>query len=484
MPLHPLCEILPLLTSLQPNLLTPGPHTADAFAAFEHMIHALFRRLADLFVATFLHVLLSQTSFQTQAVAAKKNTGSFRERGHRQTQVQLLGGGVTTLTVRALKSKPQGPRRRKARRGKGQGYQLMPALEALGLVKRCSPATWQAAWGECAAAESFEAAQAVLKRRGLDFSISRLHRLFEALGQRALNARQEALDQDHLEVASVQGRRVVIQMDGGRCRQRCPHQGRKKSNGYRDFEAPWVEPRQLVIYVLDDQGKLDRTWGKIADAQIADAPDFIEFLELYARQLKLEQADEVLLVADGQYWQWDRMEAMLERLGVESERITQVLDIGHALGRLAQISHVPQWHKSQRTRFYHHGKKLLKAGRIEELYEHCMSLAKGRRAKEIRSLSEYFVKHQARMQYATFRKENKPCGSGMVESMIRQVINMRLKSCGKFWKKENAQMMLCARSWLKTGRMGQLCQLMRRHGLDWLESSQPHDSCGAAALAA
>jgi len=68
----------------------------------------------------------------------------------------------------------------------------MPDLEVLGVVKRSSPATWQVTWVECAA-ESFEVAQAVLKRRGVDFSLPRLHRLIEALGQRALIACQDAL---------------------------------------------------------------------------------------------------------------------------------------------------------------------------------------------------------------------------------------------------------------------------------------------------
>lgn len=485
MPLYSLCEILPLLTSLHPHLLTPGPDTAETFAAFERLIHAFFRRIADLFVAAFLQVLLSQTSFQAQALAAKKKTGHFRERGLQQARVQLLGGSECVLQVRALKHKPHGPGRRKTRRGKAQGNQLRPALEVLGIVRRCTPATWQAAWVECAAAESFEAACAVLKRRGLELSIPRLHRLFESLGRRALKARSDALKQGTLKLPSVQGRRVVFLMDGGRTRVRCPRSGRKKANGYRDFEAPWVEPRQLVIYVLDEQGKLDRSWGKIADAQIAQAPDFIEFFETYARALDIEQAQEVIVLADGQHWQWERIEAMLERLGVESTQITQVLDMGHALGRLAQISHVPHWpHSAAQTRFYHHGKKLLKAGRIQELYDHCMTLAKGSHAEEIRSLSEYFIKHQARMKYASFRKKNKPCGSGMVESMIRQVINMRLKSCGKFWKRENAQMMLCARSWLKTNRMGQLVQLMHRHTLSWLKPSQTQHSCASAAMAA
>jgi hypothetical protein len=69
------------------------------------------------------------------------------------------------------------------------------------------------------------------------------------------------------------------------------------------------------------------------------------------------------------------------------------------------------------------------------------------------------------MKYDEYEQAKQPYGSGMVKSITRQVINMRLKACGKFWKRENAQVMLCMRSWLKSGQFG---LLMRRAPLAWL----------------
>jgi hypothetical protein len=45
-----------------------------------------------------------------------------------------------------------------------------------------------------------------------------------------------------------------------------------------------------------------------------------------------------------------------------------------------------------------------------------------------------------------------PCGSGCVESAIRRVINLRLKSAGSFWLKQVAEYMLFLRSALLSGR--------------------------------
>lgn len=59
--------------------------------------------------------------------------------------------------------------------------------------------------------------------------------------------------------------------------------------------------------------------------------------------------------------------------------------------------------------------------------------SKGRRGQALKKWLNYFQKNQGRMQYASFKGLNIPCGSGCVESAIRRVINLRLKSPGVFW---------------------------------------------------
>ena len=61
--------------------------------------------------------------------------------------------------------------------------------------------------------------------------------------------------------------------------------------------------------------------------------------------------------------------------------------------------------------------------------------------------------------------------------MIRQVINVRLKSCGKFWKREAAERMLMARSWWVTGRLENLWRFTLRQEANWWNPSQSEDSC-------
>ena len=74
------------------------------------------------------------------------------------------------------------------------------------------------------------------------------------------------------------------------------------------------------------------------------------------------------------------------------------------------------------------------------------------RVKALNKWKNYFLKNKDRMQYSQFKTKRLPQGSGSVESAIRRVINLRLKSCGSFWKKENAEIYLFLRSQLISGR--------------------------------
>ena len=49
-----------------------------------------------------------------------------------------------------------------------------------------------------------------------------------------------------------------------------------------------------------------------------------------------------------------------------------------------------------------------------------------------------------------------PIGSGAIESAIRRVINLRVKSNSTYWLRENAETMIRLRAWLKAGRAEEL----------------------------
>jgi hypothetical protein len=58
-----------------------------------------------------------------------------------------------------------------------------------------------------------------------------------------------------------------------------------------------------------------------------------------------------------------------------------------------------------------------------------------------------------------------PIGSGAIESLIRQVINLRLKGNGKFWLPENAEIILHGRCQWAAGQWEQFCQRVLTSGI-------------------
>ena len=60
------------------------------------------------------------------------------------------------------------------------------------------------------------------------------------------------------------------------------------------------------------------------------------------------------------------------------------------------------------------------------------------------------------MRYKAFQDRGLPIGSGAVESAVRQVVNLRLKSNGMFWLQEHAEYLLHLCAFLRAGRWDDL----------------------------
>lgn len=92
----------------------------------------------------------------------------------------------------------------------------------------------------------------------------------------------------------------------------------------------------------------------------------------------------------------------------------------------------------------------LKHGKITTLLADMNVINKqvhGEQGKILTSQINYLTNryNEGRLNYAQIAALKLPIGSGAIESLIRQVVNLRLKGNGKFWLKHNAEIMLHAR---------------------------------------
>lgn len=85
--------------------------------------------------------------------------------------------------------------------------------------------------------------------------------------------------------------------------------------------------------------------------------------------------------------------------------------------------------------------------------------ASGERKKSMARELAYFTKgqQQHRLNYSKVAAMKLPIGSGAIESLIRQVVNQRLKGTGKFWLLESAEILLHARCQWAAGTWGIFC---------------------------
>ena len=81
------------------------------------------------------------------------------------------------------------------------------------------------------------------------------------------------------------------------------------------------------------------------------------------------------------------------------------------------------------------------------------------RTRALKSVKEkingYFLQRE-RFQYKSYKEAGFNIGSGYVESAIRRVINLKLKSNGTFWKEDNCERVLYLRCQLLTGSWANL----------------------------
>lgn len=104
----------------------------------------------------------------------------------------------------------------------------------------------------------------------------------------------------------------------------------------------------------------------------------------------------------------------------------------------------------------------MKRGRVGDLIDQIQAMVKkasGDRRKLIAGELAYFTtpQQQQRLNYEKVAAMKLPIGSGAIESLIRQVVNLRLKGTGRFWLLNHAEIMLHARCQWAAGTWSTFC---------------------------
>lgn len=304
--------------------------------------------------------------------------------------------------------------------------------------------------GFCAAlGPSYDVGRQTLNKFGVNICLSSVRDITNNLSTYCYTHNEEDLMVEQGE--SLKDKRVVISIDGGRTRTRT-YRGKRNKNGNSKFATNWREPKLFVIDVLDEHGKPDRYKLPIYGCRFGKK-DAFKLLSRYLKKLEIKEAKLVQILGDGASWIWNNMKSILIKLGVNEKQIVETLDYYHSSSYVHElVEKMPRRiSKQRRKKLLKEFKEQLWAGESYKIIQTCQKIYL-RPSKIIKRWLKYLGKHNDKTQYLDYQEDKLMCGSGIIESAIRRVINLRFKNASTFWDKKRVEKMYFLRGALLAKR--------------------------------
>jgi hypothetical protein len=449
-------HIQAVLDELQQMQQTPRLVTSpEELEALEREIRQRTDRLGSLLVGSHLQQALDSAALQAeQEQLVRQWPKPLKNDGKVKVMIRTAQGLAVPVRVTYYRRKGQ---RRAGKRSAG----VYAGLVLLGIYDRCTPTLASEVSLLAAMLGSLDEAQDVLAARGVELDMKTVRLIAYRYAARARLEQQ--IDTAAFE-DTVAGRRVVISSDGGRLRLRETKRGPKTKKGRQRYTGAWREPKVLIVYVVDAEGKRAARFAPVIDATLQGPDAVFALLRTYLQRLEITQADQVLFIADGAPWIWKRVPLLVQALGLTAERVHALLDFYHAVQHLGQVAALRKdWSAKARTRWRTQQRHLLLQGEVEQVIAAVRVICRGRNSKAIRTHRDYFIRNQSRMVYAKLMAMKLPIGSGAIESTVRRVVNLRLKGPSIFWCRASAEAILLLRSYYKAGRWNLLKHMATSH---------------------
>ena len=413
---------------------------------FEERLHEfVMTEIYDKLAQELIDSVLSTPWFDTKMkrIASSTRLGKLQKR---EVSLQLRTGTyikVETLYARVV---PKG----------FEGSRYL-SFRYWGVISHASPSYYSLISKFSVLCGSFSIVKDVVDGLQIGCNLDRIRSLSLSVAKKCLSNRVDCMLNEKDDLA---GKRVVISTDGGRIRTREYRAVQNEKATHYKFETPWREPKLFVISIIDENGKINRKELPIYDATFTEESLF-SLLGQYLKALNINQVKEVQFIADGALWIWNNAKKFLMDLGVSEYKIVETLDYFHAVEHLKKLTDLLPNHKKDiksgtpPDSLFQELKTLLWQGNVKEIIEKIEGQLK-RISKKIKTEISYFKKNSQRMEYPKFRENKWLSGSGIIESGVRRMINLRFKSPSCFWKIENLDGLIFLRCALLSGRWSNL----------------------------
>lgn len=428
------------------------------FPQVQEEIRQQYQQGADLMTAAVLADATSQPEMQDHVQQVRADAViPLKAPERRPLKIRLAGGLVLWLTTLYCAPRP----RKQNEDNQHQRVGLYPELAALGVRHGSCPALQSLVARTVALCPSIEAARKELRRQGVVLDKKTVRRIAEQLGTEFLAWRRRELLAWRMGWTAagdeLAGKRVAVQIDGGRIRLRENKKvsAKRKKGQRRKFKTPWREPKALIIFTFDERGKMTKKRQPLIDGTLQGPDHLAELVAWHLHRLGAAKAETVVFLSDGATWIWNRLDWIIGRAGLDKSKTVGVLDWCHAVEHINRALRSLKLKAETRRQEFVQMRMWLKQSRWSKIVSRLKQLAKGRTEKhQVWTEIEYVRKHgeAGHLQYLAFKRRGLPLGSGAIESAIRRVINLRLKSNAIYWLEENAEAMFALRASLLTDR--------------------------------
>jgi hypothetical protein len=253
---------------------------------------------------------------------------------------------------------------------------------------------------------SFDEVSRVFQDKGVSIGVNTIRSISQRFASRAKIAQQL---RTIMPTDSLGQRRVVVSSDGGRIRIRKNKRGSRTKKGRQRYHTHWREPKLVIIYTVDDQGKMDHRFIPVIEGTLKGPDTAFGLLRYHLQQLDVHTADKFLFVADGARWIWNRISELVSSLGIAASKVYELVDFFHAVEHLAKVADCKKnWKPSEKKKWIKKHRRMLLKGQTDQVIAAIKAFCRGRKSKKIATERNYFVRNQKRMYYQQVANHNLP----------------------------------------------------------------------------
>jgi len=209
----------------------------------------------------------------------------------------------------------------------------------------------------------------------------------------------------------------------------------------------WKENKLARVFYDRENINIQKNRNEIVNtvyvSHLGGIDKFLPKLERHTALIKIPK----VFIADGAKWIWNWVED-------NYPGSVQILDYYHAVEKLEAFAKIQFSDQIKRKEWMTIQKELLMKDRVEDVIRNIRKTrsintsAKESKIKVIR----YYVEHEDRMQYKTFRDRGLLIGSGPMEAAHRNVTQQRMKLSGQKWSIKGANAIANLRCYQKSNK--------------------------------